>query len=205
MMRYLLVLMVMLVSLTGCQAEIVGKGWEKKVDPDPAAYAVLTYAVPLQHQKRLFLEDSQIFYDDKINKFHMEFSSQAILELREARELIVDLVEGFLVKVNNSDLKYELKSFPLTAKDVDVCIFFESFEGKYIDYRYTALIKLECGVVHFYEFDMENRLLDWWHDRSEYYWQSLLFVNASRAGEAEYRKDRDMKSRRALEHDMYKP
>lgn len=205
-MRYLLSVMLMLTCLTSCGGYHVVEsgGWEKKIEVEEVSRAVLTYAVKLKHTRRLFLADSQVYYDDKINRIYLHFTSQDILELEEARELLVDVVEGFLDKINTSPVRYDLKEIPFEAEDLEIEIYFESFYGKYIDGRYTGIIILNQGVSHFYGFDLYNLPINFWHVRDEYYWQSRLFVNATREGEADMKKIQYLKGDKALDTERYK-
>jgi len=176
------------------------------IDSEEPARVMLTYATKLFHEKHLFLEDSKVYYNYTIHSFRIELSTQAILELREARELLVDVVEGFLERINeNRIISGELSHRPFTANDLDVYIDFQSYHGLYVDQRYVGWVALCQGTTFIYAFDVKNNQINFWHDRIEPYYKSRDFVKFERIAEAAYRIAHTPPGPRALEAEQYIP
>ncbi|CUI15708.1 conserved putative secreted protein [Candidatus Protochlamydia naegleriophila] len=160
--------------LTSCQTKTVGDGpWVKKIDSEELSKIVISFSAKMKIDKHLELEDSWAAYDDYIKKLCLQYSSQRLLTVYDARLLMVELVEELLYRINNHSLiSFELEHFPFTADDLDVKINFESFYGRYIDEQYVGLAWLQAGCVHFYAFDRKDQSIDWSHDRFEPYTKS---------------------------------
>jgi hypothetical protein len=167
-------IMLFIAILTSCQTGTVGEGpWVKKVDSEEASRLVIFFSNEMKERFGLELEDSRMTYDDDIRRFYLEYSSQKLMTVYDARLMLVELVEEFLRRVNNhSVLSFELECFPLTARDVEVKINFESFYGLYADPLYVGQVWLNCGCVRFYAFDRKNNDIDWDHHRFEPYFKS---------------------------------
>lgn len=178
MLRFILWLWVpvFMFMLTGCrQVEVPAGPWIKKIDSEEMSRLVINFSRKMKIDHHIELEDSRVEYNDYIKKVYLEYSSQRLLTVYEARLVMVELVEEFLQRVNNHTvLSFELERFPLTASDIEVKINFESFYGIYSDPLYVGLAWLKCGCVHFYAFDIKDRIsdIDWSHDRWEPYFKS---------------------------------
>lgn len=176
--KYLFILMIALgIVLTSCQKETVGAGpWVKKIDSEELSKIVINFSLKMKINKHLELEDSWAEYDDYISRLCLQYSSQRLLTVYDARLLMVELVEELLYRINNNSIiSFELENFPFTANDLDVKITFESFYGRYIDDQYVGLAWLQAGCVHFYAFDRKDLSLngiDWDHHRFEPYSKS---------------------------------
>lgn len=177
-MRYLPILLMFLAAvLTSCQPKIVATGpWIKKIDSEELSTIVINFSTKMKIDKHLELEDSWAAYDDYIMKICLQYSSQRLLTVYDARLLMVELVEEFLYRLNNNTvISFELDHFPFTANDLDVKIVFESFYGRYVDELYVGMVWLQAGCVHFYAFDRKHPSLthiDWDHHRFEPYTKS---------------------------------
>jgi hypothetical protein len=161
--------------LTGCQRVEVGEGpWVKKIDSEEVSRLVINFSRKMKQEKHIELEDSRVEYNDFIKKIYLEYSSQRLLTVYDARLLMVEVVEEFLDRLNNHTiLGFELEKFPFTADDLEVKINFESYYGHYIDELYVGLAWLKCGCVYFYAFDIKDETdIDWSHDRWEPYFKS---------------------------------
>lgn len=184
-------LMFLAAILTSCQTRVVGKGpWVKKIDSEEMSKIVINFSTKMKIDKHLELEDSWTAYDDYITKICLQYSSQRVLTVYDARLLMVELVEEFLYRLNNNTVvSYELDHFPFTADDLDVKITFESFYGRFIDELYVGLAWLQAGCVHFYAFDRKNYSLigiDWNHDRFEPYTKSRELALIKRQADLPY-------------------
>ena len=189
-----------------CSCLRVGEVWVQKIDAEEAMRTVLLYATKLEHDERLYLEDSFVVYDDFIYKFHLEFITQKVLDVKEAREMLVDTVEGFLARVNDSpEMQRQIFEIPFTADNVNVCIYPETFYGKYVDERRVGWIILRNGIATFYAWDTFDKSKDFWHSRSEYYWQSRNIVKFQREGEELYEAMKGPRKKRALADEQYLP
>lgn len=173
--------------------------WEKKIDGPEFTHAIQHYTAYLKHVKHLRLEDSAVYYHDYANTVRMEFTSQDVLELCEARELIVDVVEGLLVEINrNPILAPQLVNYPFTSANLEIYIRFESFEGIYVDPYYVGWVGLEDDIVHFYAFDIkmwqnhEEGSANIWDYRYEPYFKSREIVLYEREAEALFHTALDM-------------
>lgn len=182
--------LLMTLSLTGCGGVYFFE--EERLPPDlafsnAASEAVIKFAYTLHRERGLFLEDAQIYGDDErgIENIMLVFSSQDIMELCDARELVVDVVEGLLLTINKN-VEEELAVHPFSVEDIRIYIEFESFCSRYIDPTYMGWIDVENGVVLFYAFDTKDEKRNRWLQRKEHYFQSYAFVTHERAAYKEY-------------------
>jgi hypothetical protein len=166
--------MFFILILASCQIRTIGIGsWIKKIDAEEASRLMLNFAAKMKREQRLDLEDSRLVYNDYIKKWYIEFSSQRLVTMCEARLLLVTVVEEFLYRINNhSLLSFEVEQFPFTASNLDIKINFESFHGLYVDPLYIGQIWLKCGCAYYYAFDRKVQDIDWSHDRWEPYFKS---------------------------------
>jgi hypothetical protein len=184
-------LMFLAAIFTSCQIKVVGTGpWVKKIDSEEISKIVINFSTKMKIDKHLELEDSWAAYDDYITKLCLQYSSQRLLTVYDARLLMVELVEEFLYRLNNNTIvSYELDHFPFTADDLDVKITFESFYGRYVDELYVGMAWLQAGCVHFYAFDRKDPSLngiDWDHDRFEPYTKSRELALIKRQADLPY-------------------
>ena len=131
-----LITILLFINLTGCHPH---KGFVPMpgIDNEMVMRVILPYAIQLQHDKKLTLEDSSATYGGQgnfIRKIRLHFISQSILELREARDLLVDVVDGFVDALNFDPVLGPLiASYPISSDDLEICIKFESYHGLYVD------------------------------------------------------------------------
>lgn len=154
------------------------------VDPLPFSEVIIPYAVELKYAKRLRFEDSAVYYDDFVERFRVIFSSQEILELCEARDLMVTVVEELLSRLNSKpSVTVSFDHFPITYEDLEIYFSFESFDIEYNDGSYIAWMSLHDGLVRYWSGLLKNPRIDYWDARIEPYYKSLQFVELTRAGE----------------------
>jgi hypothetical protein len=160
--------------MSGCRPKVVHTGpWVKKIDSEAISRIVINFSRKMKAEKHLELEDSWAEYNDYITRLCLQYSSQRLLTVYDARLIMVELVEDFLYRLNNNEIvSFELDHFPFTADDLDVKINFESYYGRYCDELYVGLAWLQAGCVHFYAFDRKDDLIDWDHHRFEPYTKS---------------------------------
>lgn len=154
------------------------------VDPLAFSEIIIPYAVELHHTQRLRFEDSKVYYDDFVERFRVIFSSQRILELCEARDLMVTVTEGLLERLNASgSVASNFDHYPITADDLELYFSFESFDIEYNDGTYIAWMSLHDGYVRYLNGLVKNPRIDFWDARIEPYYKSLQFVQITRAAE----------------------
>lgn len=164
-------------SMTSCQKKVVGEGpWVKKIDSEELSRLVIYFSAQMKQEKHVELEDSWAAYEDYIQKLCLRYSSQRLLNLYDARLLVVELVEELLSRINNhAILSFEVEKFPFSVEDLDVKITFENFYGRFVDEQYVGMVWLQGGCVHFYAFnrkDMSISGIDWSSQRFEPYFKS---------------------------------
>lgn len=177
--------------ISGCQTKTVPMGpWVKKIDSEELSRLVINFSVKMKREKHLELEDSWASYEDYIKKLCLQYSSQRLLTVYDARQVMVELVEELLYRINNNTiLSFEVEKFPFTADDLDVKINFESFYGRYIDEQYVGLAWLQGGCVHFYAFDRKDTSIngiDWSSQRFEPYAKSRELALLKREADIPY-------------------
>jgi len=167
-------------------AKIFDRNYEE-VEGPLITEVLYEYAAELRIDKNLHLEDSCVREEDGRHYIRLDFSSQDILDLPDARYLLVDLVEGFLNKLNDDgDVIEENDGRSFNSKDLEIYIEFESFFTAYVDLDYVAFVSLRAGLSHFYAGDSREANPTCWHKHGETYLQSLHITNASRRGERLY-------------------
>lgn len=188
MTRYLFLLLSLL-SLTGCTGYLF---WQQprvtnRIDSAEVSRIILTYSEKLRYEKGLQLEDSVIYYEHKINRVRLDFSSMDALDMWGARALLVDVVEEMLVRLNENYRIYnQMRDTPFTPHNLEVYIRFKSFFNKHVDLQTIGLITLRQGIANYFASDALDCESDCWHRRSEWYWQSRDFITFKRQGEALY-------------------
>lgn len=210
------------ISLSGCVWRPFSDIWREYVHdhpvhkPDPillmenaddVSEVIWGYASELRYDKHLRLEKSWVCTSDIDGKstIHIEFSSQDILELCEARQLFVDVIEGFLDRINNKGIMASFEPSPFTANNLEIYIDFQSFYGEYVDPFYIGWVTLQDGIVYYYAFTLKDHKLDTWNFTYETYAQSKSFALYQRAAEEEYRLSHPTKKPTKLEHERYHP
>jgi len=170
---------------------------EVEVDVTELSGEIITYSAYLYNEKGLHLDDSCVYYNARnIKRVRLDYSSMGILDLCEARQLLVDVVEGFTRQVNsNGWVNAQLAHFPFDEDDLEIYIKFVSFYNRYIDLQRVGLIKLKDGIAEYFAADSLDWEVDCWHQRREWYWQSRLFADFYREGEYLYGEKIDMYGR----------
>lgn len=158
------------------------------VNDTEVSRVVLNLASKLNYEKHLVLEDSTVFFDEKINRIRLDFTSMDTIGIWEARGLIVDLVEEFVGRINsNSQIYPFLGKTPFSASDLEVYITFVSFYNRHVDLQKVGLITLRHGLTHYIMTDGIDCDTPCWHQRTETYIQSRNFIRFHREGEALYK------------------
>lgn len=140
-------------------------------------YAVISYGNEMERDAKLFLLDSRACFNvDGVLSICMRFRTQRLVDVCEGRDLIVQLVEGFLNRINtDGTIACALNPYPLTADRLQINIAFESFYVRYIDPLYMGRIMLQGGVVYYYSYDALDPDTVLWKQRVEPYAKALRF------------------------------
>lgn len=211
----LIILMLLASLLTGCAvpewiAPFPPEKRAPKVEPvihsEEATSVVQRFAAEMKHKNKLHLERAKTCFNDLgITTIQMEFITQDLVELCEARELIVDMTENFLGKLNQDTiLGPELAQFPMRPENLEIYIVYESYFGKYVDPRYIYWICLEEGTVSFYTWELRYDDNQCWKCKKESYGTSREIVLYEREAEREY-KDMNPPKKSAFGSERYYP
>ena len=189
MTRYIALLLI-IVAFSGCAGGSQEPPMEKAVDATEVSRQILTYSEKLKYNSHLQLEDSVLYYNTKINRIRLDFSSMDTLDIWEARALLVDLVDEFLDRINSNAIIYQdLGTFPFTAANLEVYIYFKSFYNHYVKLDSIGMISLKQGIASYIAADGFDCDGPCWRKRNEYYYQSRNFITFKRQGEALYKPD----------------
>lgn len=144
---------------------------------------VLSYERELKQKYKLKLHDSRMYYNDEVGiyKLRLDFTTMQIMELCEARFMLVDIVEGYLSRINNNILlRQDLSHRPFSPMNLEIHVTFESFYIIYVDPMYIGFVIMEDGTSYFYNAELNFRVSDYWHKRIEPYSKTLEIVTIER-------------------------
>lgn len=208
MIRGILGLLTIFCLLTGCCCKKMEcKGWKKLIENEEVSRIVAYFSAKMMKEERLDLDDSKVIYSDDhveydydlwsgasytfssnphIDRITLEYSTQRIVTMCEARLLLVTVVEEFLHRLNENGLvKYQLAK-PFTEDNLDITINFETFYGRYVDPLYIGIVCLRNGMVKYFAFDIKNNEIDWSHQRVEPYFKSKELAYLKQEADAAY-------------------
>lgn len=146
-------------------------------------------SVNFKHDRHLNLQHSKTYFNEEgIQRIQLQYITQNIMDMCEARMLIVDLVEAFLKRLNeNPYLIPEFPNFAFYPYNFEIYINFESFYVRYVDPFYIKWICMEDGQINYYAADLKDNNKDCWHYRRESYYTSRDIVFYQRKAEEEYK------------------
>lgn len=166
--------------------EMAGDPIALPIDLTPFSEVIIPYGYELKKSRRLNFDDARIYCEDEyVTRFRVCFSTQDILEVEECRELVVDVVEGLLERLNNSPAAAWFDHSPITNEDLELYFAFDAWFIEYVDPGYIAWMSLINGHVRYISGAIKNPTKDFWDARVEPYRESLLFVRMLRKAEAE--------------------
>ena len=147
------------------------------------------YSVELKNRKRLHLEHAKTYYNDAgIHTIQLHYISQDIIELCEARKLIIDVSEGMLDQLNcNPLLIPEFANQSFYPFNLEIYIDFESYFIRYVDPFYIRWITMEDGIILYYYGDVNDNEKSAWHYKKESYNTSRNIVLYQRLAEDKYK------------------
>lgn len=190
MIRFL-ILCILSITLTACYGPQLWRPQRPIVrDYDSDAFTSVTIhqATRLAHKHRWYLEDGWAYYNAEgtVHRIRLQFRTQNILELQEARAQLVDLVEEFLETLHaNLETSMNLQD-NFSADNLQIYVDFQTYWGLYGDPFYIGWMVLEDGLVYYYDFDVKNRNVDYWYSRIESYNKSKEVVQIERESEEDY-------------------
>lgn len=158
----------------------------KEIDTEDFSEVIIPYSVELRYEKRLHLQQSYVLYAGADPKIRLQFISQDILELCQARALLVDVVEGLIARLNLVVGGSRIFPKQVTAADLEIYIDFESFYCKYCDPMYIGWVALEDNMAYYYAYNVKDYTKDFWQKRVEPYFKSLSFATIKRRAEIDY-------------------
>lgn len=190
-MKFFLALCFLLVTFTGCEGPqfwIPRPPIVRDYDSDAFTNVTLHQSARWSHKHRWYLEDSWISYDNFgiVNGIRLQYRTQNILELQEARAMLVDFVEEYLELLNASPDTSAYLAEGFSASNLQIYIDFQTFWGLYADPMYIGWVVLEDGMVYYYNFDVKNIYDDYWYSRIESYNKSKEVVRLERLAEEDY-------------------
>lgn len=190
-MRSFLLLCFLFITLTACdgpQFWLPPPPIVKDYNSDVFTNVTLHQAARWRHKHRWYLDDSWIYYNKfgTVNSIRLQYRTQNILELQEARAKLVDFVEEYLEMLQvNPDTAASLAP-GFSADNLLIYVDFQTYWGLYGDPQYVGWMVLQDGCVYYYDFDVKNIYVDYWYSRIESYNKSREIVNLERLSEADY-------------------
>lgn len=183
----------LLTVLTSCEGPMLWRPAPPIVrDYDSDAYTNVTehQAARWAHKHRWYLQDSWVYYDKFgiVNGIRLQYRTQNILELQEARAKLVDFVEEYLELLHSNPETASTLEPGFNADNLLVYIDFQSYWGLYGDPQYIGWMVLEDGCVYYYDFDVKNIYVDYWFSRVESYNKSKEIVRLERLAEEDYQR-----------------
>jgi hypothetical protein len=183
-------LLALFLSLTSCNMyRSSGKLTPQiSIHSEDVTSVIQRFAVEAKYDHHLRLEHADTCYSENgITTIQVQFTSQDLLEMCEARELIVDLTENILAKLNqNSTLGQDFADFPFRPSNLEIYIIFDSYFGRYVNPLYITWICMEDGQIAYYTFELLYSENTCWHARRESYATSREIVVYQREAEREY-------------------
>lgn len=206
MVRVFILGLIVLITLGGCVRKEPPLVRCRELTPDAVdvSKVVIEYARELQDTHRLFLYDSRIISDGKINKIRIDFTSMANVEMCEARKALVDVVEGYIKRFRNHVfLNTSFWSRPITARDFEIHITYRSYFNRYVDPEYVAYTILEDGWSYFYNSELNNAFSDIWMQKVEPYYETRMFTDFKEEAEAQHHDEHLDVNKKVLEDERF--
>jgi hypothetical protein len=177
----------------------------KKIDSEEFSWISAQLGVKWRKEFFLDLEDSNVYYGNNVHTLRYEFTTMSIFDIKQARELLVDVVEDILDAVNrNPIVSSELQSYPFTPENLEIYIDFLSFYNIYVDPFKVGFITLENGQAKYWAADVKDNRNYSWHARIEPYFRSRETVQLGRAAEEIYDEDHPKNQFQAVK-ELFRP
>lgn len=182
----------LLVLMTGCCAltSDYEAGMPKlvpKIDADEMARTIIRYTTKLKRDRGLTFEDSRTYYSECTERIRLVLASQKMPEIKEARDELVDVVDGLLNALNNNPiLRVDACEQYYTVDMLEIYISYESYFTEYVDPFYVCWTSLDQGLTTFYMGTIKEYYYDRWHTRIEPYYKTKLFRDAQKEADVIY-------------------
>jgi hypothetical protein len=87
------------------------------------------------------------------------YTCKRIVNLEEARNLYITVVEGLISQVNNDpETRPFLNNYPITKNNIEISISFRKKDGNHVDGKgQIAFISCAHGIVYYSTMDSEDR------------------------------------------------
>lgn len=160
------------------------------IHSDEITNIIQTVSTNFKYDKRdIRLEDARTYFNENgIHTIQLNYISQSIVDVCEARMLIIDLVDALMTRLNsNPYLIPEFPHFAFFPFNFEIYIVFESFFIRYIDPFYVKWICMEDGEIRYFAADLDDNNKNCWHVRRESYYTSRDIVTYERKAEKEYK------------------
>lgn len=163
------------------------------INVEEITYLVENVTVRLRHKRRLYLQHAVSYFYDSVQSMRLEFLCSDIVDLPEARDLLVDTVEDLLAAFNQDpDISAQFESYPFTADRLEIYINYDSFYGLFVDPIRVGWTGMIDGIVSFYYFDAKDPDDPCWHWKKEFYKTTREIVVYRRAAERRYREEQEI-------------
>lgn len=149
----------------------------REIDYRGLVDVVFGWGTDIKLKEGTILKSSCSVFDKKIKTIRMEFVSQDIFELQEARRFLVYVVEGLLERVNEyATLAGSLSTRPFSPQNLEIVVIYESFHGYFVDPTYNGRTALINGEVVYNDFNVYNSDVDEFGCKHEPYFLSKQLV-----------------------------
>lgn len=166
---------------------------------------VILFSKNLEETHKLFLYNSRAIFDGTIKKIRVDYTSQKSVELCEAREILVDIVEG-LLSLFDAELFWAFKDGTVTPQELEIHVNFTSYFNKYVDPSYTSYIILQNSESFFYTSELDYPFTDAWMQKVEPYYKTKQFVTFSREAECVHKEEGDENTKKKIwENERFYP
>lgn len=145
-------------------------------------------SVNFKHSHHLYLDHAYTYYNDAgIQTIQLQYHTQMLVDVCDARKLIIDL-SGFLLSALNQNpfLLPEFAHGFFSPYNLEIYIEFESYYLRYVDPYYIKWICMEDGMISYYAADLDDNDKSCWHVRRESYPTSHDIVLYQRIAENTY-------------------
>lgn len=159
----------------------------RNVDYHGLVNVVFGWGTEIKYKEGTIMCSSCAVMDKKIKTIRMEFVSQDIFELQEARNFLVYVVEGLLERVNEyATLSGSLDTRPFSPQNLEIIVTYESFHNYFVDPTYNGRTALINGEVVFNDSNVYNSDVDEFGCKHEPYFLTKQLVDIEKRYKTPY-------------------
>ena len=115
-----------------------------------------------------------------VEKINLSLCTKKRLNVDEARQLFIPLIEKLLSKINtDTNIKPYLHNYPFTSKNLCISLRLEEKNGKKVERPYIADVRLMFGMVFYSVEDLNDDML-FEHVHEETYEEALKIYNSEK-------------------------